>query len=33
MGQKEWIENDTDLDPLRESPRFAALLASLNADS
>jgi adenylate cyclase len=32
MGQKEWIENDPDLDPLRESPRFSALVESLNAD-
>ena len=27
MGQKEWIDNDPDLDPLREHPRFAELLA------
>ena len=30
MGQTEWIENDSDLDPLREHPRFQALLASLD---
>jgi serine/threonine protein kinase/tetratricopeptide (TPR) repeat protein len=29
MGQKEWIENDSDLDPLREHPRFQALLKRL----
>ena len=33
MGQKEWIENDPDLDPLRESSRFAALVESLNKES
>jgi tetratricopeptide (TPR) repeat protein len=33
MGQKEWIENDPDLDPLRESPRFAALVESLTKES
>jgi serine/threonine protein kinase/Flp pilus assembly protein TadD len=33
MGQKEWIENDPDLDPLRESPRFAALVESLDKES
>ena len=27
MAHKEWIENDTDLDPLRKEPRFMALLA------
>jgi adenylate cyclase len=26
MAHMEWIENDTDLDPLRELPRFKALL-------
>ena len=26
---KEWMENDTDLDPLREHPRFLTLVASL----
>jgi hypothetical protein len=29
MGQKEWIENDSDLDPLRNHPRFQALLQRL----
>jgi non-specific serine/threonine protein kinase len=29
MGQKEWIENDSDLDPLRNHPRFQALLKRL----
>jgi serine/threonine protein kinase/Flp pilus assembly protein TadD len=29
MGQKEWIENDSDLDPLRNHPRFHALLERL----
>jgi TolB-like protein/Flp pilus assembly protein TadD len=29
MGQREWIENDTDLDPLRNHPRFQALLKRL----
>ncbi len=30
MGQKEWIENDPDLDPLREHERFNELLAGLS---
>jgi len=29
MGQKEWIEHDSDLDPLRTHPRFQALLKRL----
>ena len=29
MGQKEWIENDSDLDPLRSHPRFQKLMAQL----
>ncbi|MFQ5662499.1 MAG: protein kinase [Terriglobia bacterium] len=29
MGQKEWIENDPDLDALRRHPRFEALLERL----
>ncbi len=28
--QREWYENDTDLDPVREHPRFQAILASLS---
>ena len=30
MGQKEWIENDPDLNPLRENPRFQSLLDQLS---
>jgi len=30
MGQREWIENDPDLDPVREHPRFATLMQRLN---
>ena len=29
MGQKEWFEHDSDLDPVREHPRFQALLERL----
>jgi len=28
-GHKSWIEHDTDLDPIRESPRFKAILAAI----
>ena len=27
--QRQWIEHDTDLDPIREHPKFKALVASL----
>jgi serine/threonine protein kinase/Flp pilus assembly protein TadD len=33
MGQKEWIENDPDLDPLRDNERFQALLSRLDEGS
>jgi serine/threonine protein kinase/Flp pilus assembly protein TadD len=33
MGQKEWIENDPDLDPLRDNARFQALLSRLDESS
>ncbi len=29
FGHREWLENDTDLDPLRGEPRFEALLSKL----
>ncbi len=29
FGHREWLENDTDLDPLRSEPRFQALLSKL----
>ena len=29
FGHREWLENDTDLDPLRTEPRFEALLKKL----
>ena len=29
FGHREWLENDTDLDPLRSEPRFQALLLKL----
>ncbi|MGH7533955.1 MAG: hypothetical protein ACREMG_00070 [Gemmatimonadales bacterium] len=29
FGHKEWIENDVDLIPLRDQPRFRALLERL----
>jgi hypothetical protein len=30
-GSRDWIEHDSDLDALRESPRFKALLARLDS--
>jgi hypothetical protein len=30
MRQKEWFENDSDLDPLRPHPRFHDLLRHMN---
>jgi non-specific serine/threonine protein kinase len=30
FGQKEWVEHDSDLDSLRELPRFKALLAQMS---
>jgi adenylate cyclase len=32
-GSRDWIEHDSDLDPLRESPRFKALLVRLLGDT
>jgi hypothetical protein len=29
FGHREWLENDSDLGPLREEPRFQALLKKL----
>jgi Flp pilus assembly protein TadD len=29
FGHKEWLENDSDLDPLRAEPRFQAMLQRL----
>ena len=29
LSQREWYENDSDLDPLREHPRFKALMQNL----
>ena len=29
FGNKEWIQHDPDLNPLREHPRFQALLEAL----
>jgi tetratricopeptide (TPR) repeat protein len=29
LSQREWYEHDSDLDPLREHPRFKALLKKL----
>jgi adenylate cyclase len=29
FGQREWLENDSDLDPLRSEPRFQALMKRL----
>jgi len=28
-GKKDWVENDPDYDPLREEPRFVAMMAKL----
>lgn len=28
-GHKDWLENDTDLDPLRDSPRFKAIAEAM----
>jgi non-specific serine/threonine protein kinase len=33
FAHKEWMERDVDLDPLREHPRFAAIMASLGEDA
>ena len=29
FGHREWLDNDSDLDPLRDSPRFKALRAKI----
>jgi hypothetical protein len=29
FGHREWLDHDSDLDPLRDSPRFAALRAKI----
>jgi adenylate cyclase len=28
-GQKDWVEHDSDLDPVRELPRFKTILAAM----
>ena len=33
MAHREWIENDPDLDPLRDNPRFTKLIARLDQDT
>ena len=32
FAQKEWIENDSDLDSLRSNPRFQAILERLDVN-
>jgi adenylate cyclase len=32
MGQKEWIDHDPDLDPLRDHPRFQQLVQKLEEE-
>jgi hypothetical protein len=29
FGHREWLDHDSDLDPLRDNPRFAALRAKI----
>ena len=29
LGDKDWLEHDSDLDPIRDEPRFLALMQAM----